>query len=171
MLRQRQRLRAGLAALWLTALLVQAGLAYAHYMIRYPPTVAERYQAGLLQAMHAADAYAPYYDEVRVNWATLHQPYIYLLAVQPTPSRELSRQLVAHPGYYNRVGRVGRFVFETYDYPDRLPTLEAFPDRFGNPAFLVQEWNDDGTRALLVRQGNRRGTIEGHSGAPARAQR
>jgi 4-amino-4-deoxy-L-arabinose transferase-like glycosyltransferase len=165
LLRERQRLRAGFAALWLAALLVQAGQAYAHYMIRYPPTVAERYQDGLLQAMHAADAYAPYYDEVRVNWETLHQPYIYLLAVQSTPSRELSRQLEAHPGYYNRVGRVGHFVFETFDYPDRLPTLEAFPDRFGNPAFLVQEWNDAGTRALLVRQGNRRGDIRGTSGA------
>jgi 4-amino-4-deoxy-L-arabinose transferase-like glycosyltransferase len=171
LLRQRQRLRAGLAALWLALLLWQAGHAYAHYMIRYPPTVAERYQDGLLQAMHAADAYAPAYDEVRVDWETLHQPYIYLLAVQPAPSRELSRQLIAHPDYYNRVGRVGRFVFETFDYPDRLPTLEAFPDRFGNPAFVVQEWNDAGTRALLVRQGNRRGDIEGTSREPAHAWR
>jgi 4-amino-4-deoxy-L-arabinose transferase-like glycosyltransferase len=171
LLLQWPRLRAGLAALWLAVLLLQGGQAHAHYLIRYPPTVAERYQDGLLQAMHAADAYADRYDEVRVDWENLHQPYIYLLAVQPQPSRALSEQLVAHPGYYNRVGKVGPFVFDTYDFPDRLPTLEAFPDRFGNPAFLVQEWNDDGTRALLVRQGNRRGEIEGAIWAPASAHR
>jgi hypothetical protein len=107
--------------------------------------------------MRAASAYADQYDEVRVDWERLHQPYIYLLAVQPAPSRSLSAQLEWHTDYYNRTGSVGKFVFEDYDYPDRLPTLEAFPDRFGNPAFLVQEWYDEGTCALLVRQGNRRG--------------
>ncbi len=156
-LADRRGWQVGLAALWLALLVWQGGQWFVYYLGRYPPIVAERYQDGLLQAMRAADEHASQYDEVRVDWEELHQPYIYLIASQPVPRPELWQQFEAHPAYYNRVASVGAFVFDSFDYPDRLPTLEAIPDQFGNPAFVVQEWNDDGTCVLLVRQGYRRG--------------
>jgi 4-amino-4-deoxy-L-arabinose transferase-like glycosyltransferase len=151
-----QRRRAwqyGLAGLLLALLLAQGGLSYWSYLYQFPPTVAERYQTRLLDTMRYAREHAPAYDAVWVELGTLHQPYIYLIGSYHKPLPDIHRQIELEPGCYNCVAAMGTYHFKAFTHPDWLPTLEAIPDRFGNLAFLVQEWEHEGQCILLVRQG------------------
>jgi hypothetical protein len=61
--------------------------------------------------------------------------------------------LTREPGHFNAVTSIGKYIFVRVDaIPKQLPMLEAITDRYGGAAFLLQQWQHDGKRILIVRR-------------------
>jgi 4-amino-4-deoxy-L-arabinose transferase-like glycosyltransferase len=153
---QLRRATQGAFAVLLSAALVwQAGAWFSSYVQNYPPRQAWANQDGLLDAMKRAIAHTAGFDEVWVSYTSVNVPYIYLLAAQPLPPHEAKRliQVTRVPGYFNDVTSIGRYRFvSAADLPRDLPALEAIPDRYGEAAFLIQAWQQQSKRILIVRR-------------------
>jgi hypothetical protein len=104
--------------------------------------------------MRAID-YAPGFDEIWISYQNINEPYIYLLAARPMPPAQAQAEirLTRESGHFNAVTSIGKYSFVRVDQiPKQLPMLEAIPDRYGGAAFLLQQWQHDGKRILLVRR-------------------
>jgi hypothetical protein len=137
------------------ALAWQAGVWFRDYTQGYPPQRAWENQDGLLDAMTRAVALAPRYDEVWISYDDINEPYIYLLAARPMPPAEAQARIAVtrRPGHLNDITSVGSFKFVSMaDVPRELPAIEAVPDHFGGPAFVLQVWERDGKRILILRR-------------------
>jgi hypothetical protein len=137
------------------ALAVQAGAWFGDYAKGYPAQQAWANQDGLIDAMTRAIARAPGFDEIWISHENINEPYIYLLAAQPMPPAQSQTliQVTRAPGHFNDITSIGRYHFASMaEVPQRLPVLEAIPDRFGGPAFLIQQWQHDGKNVLIVRR-------------------
>ena len=125
------------------------------YTQGYPAQRAWENQDGLIEAMRRAVGRAPSFDEVWISYEDINEPYIYLLAAQPMPPAEAQAQIVVsrRPGHLNDILSIGRYHFVSMEsIPRDLPALEAIPDRFGGAAFVLQSWQKDGRRILIVRR-------------------
>jgi hypothetical protein len=143
------------ATLLIVALGWQAGAWFRDYARDYPQQQAWENQDGLLEAMTRAIRYAPDFDEVWLSYQNINEPYIYLLAAQPMPPAQAQSQiqLTREPGHFNAVTRIGKYIFVRVNaIPKQLPMLEAITDRYGGAAFLLQQWQHDGKRILIVRR-------------------
>ena len=121
----------------------------------YPPQRAWENQDGLGEAMRRAVGHAQSFDEVWISYEDINEPYIYLLAARPMPPAEAQAQIVVsrRPGHLNDILGIGRYRFVGMDgIPRDLPAIEAIPDRFGGAAFVLQAWQKDGKRILVVRR-------------------
>jgi hypothetical protein len=125
------------------------------YTQHYPPARAWENQDGLAEAMRRAVAHTPSYDETWISYQNINEPYIYLLAARPMPPAE-SQALIEvrrEPGHLNDILSVGRYRFVEVDtIPRDLPVVDAIPDTFGGPAFVLQRWEQDGKRILVLRR-------------------
>ncbi len=133
----------------------QAGAWFRDYAREYPPQQAWENQDGLLEAMTRAIGYAPGFDEVWISYQNTNEPYMYLLAAQPmSPSQAQSQiRVTREPGHFNAITSIGKYYFvRVDDIPKQLPMLEAITDRYGGAAFLLQQWQHDGKRILIVRR-------------------
>jgi hypothetical protein len=133
----------------------QAGVWFRDYTREYPPRQAWENQDGLLEAMTRAIRYAPAFDEVWISHQQINEPYIYLLAAQPMPPSQAQAEirLTREPGHFNAITSIGKYYFVRVDQiPKQLPMLEAITDRYGGAAFLLQQWQHDGKRILIVRR-------------------
>ncbi len=133
----------------------QAGLWFRDYAVDYPPKQAWINQAGLLDAMTRAVAAAPSFDEVWISYGDTDEPYIYLLAAQPMSAEQVQAQIqvIRSPGDFNKITHIGKYRFVRVNtIPVQLPILEAIPDQYGGPAFLLQAWQQDGKKILIVRR-------------------
>ncbi|HJZ49125.1 MAG TPA: hypothetical protein VKE41_18235 [Roseiflexaceae bacterium] len=142
------------AALLVGALAWQAGAWFRDYARDYPPRQAWENQDGLLEAMQRAIRYAPGFDEVWISYQSINEPYIYLLAARPMPPAEAQAQIqvTREPGHFNAITSIGNYHFVRVDaIPKQPPMLEAIADRYGGAAFLLQSWQQDGKRILVVR--------------------
>ena len=151
----RRAMRGAAVLLFGAALAWQAGGWYRDYIRDYPPGVAWTNQDGLLETIERAIAYAPQFDEVWISTDDITAPHIYLLAARPLPPDQAQDEIVVirQPGHLNRVTSIGPYHFASLAaLPADLPTLEAVPDRFGGPAFVVQAWQQAGKRVLIVRR-------------------
>jgi hypothetical protein len=104
--------------------------------------------------MQRVVGYAPGYDEVWLDTLTIGKPYIFLLAAQPLPPAQAHAQMNVQrrPPATNYVVSIERYRFhDLLNVPTDLPALEAIPDRFGRPAFVIQEWRRENQRVLIVR--------------------
>jgi hypothetical protein len=147
--------QAAAATLLVVALGWQAGAWFRDYARDYPPQQAWENQDGLLEAMNRAIRYAPDFDEVWISYQNTNEPYIYLLAARPMSPSEAQAQirLTREPGHFNAVTGIGKYSFVRVDQiPKQLPMLEAITDRYGGAAFLLQPWQQDGKRILIVRR-------------------
>jgi 4-amino-4-deoxy-L-arabinose transferase-like glycosyltransferase len=143
------------AAALLVALGWQAGAWFRDYARDYPPRQAWENQDGLVEAMTRAIGYAPDFDEVWISYQNINEPYIYLLAARPmAPAQAQSQiQVTREPGHFNAITSIGKYMFvRVDDIPKQLPMLEAIPDRYGGAAFLLQLWQHNGKRILIVRR-------------------
>jgi hypothetical protein len=151
----RQWLRLAGAGCALALLLWQAGDWQRAYL-RFAADQTARYQDGLLETMALVVRYAPGYDEVWVDTHLMNEAHIFLLAAQPLPPAQAQAQtvLTRQPPDFNKVWRIERYRFSEHPpgIPEYLPTLAALPDRFGGPAFVLQEWHGPGARRLVLRR-------------------
>lgn len=125
------------------------------YLVDYPPQVAGVYQDGLIETFERVAAYAAQADEIWVDTAQIADPYIYLLAARSLPPATAQTQISVErrPGQPNVVARIGKYRFLALTaIPRDLPLLEALPDQYGQPGFVVQRWERDGKRLLIVRR-------------------
>jgi len=151
--------RRGLQILAASAFVVMLGWQSAGWtqdLVRvYAPNLeAERFSDGLTETIDQAVGYAPEYDDVWLDTASISKPYIYVLAAQALPPLQAQRELVVQraPAAVNNVLRIGRYHFDDLGHvPRDLPVLEAVTDQFGNPAYMIQEWLHDDQRSLVVR--------------------
>ncbi|HNP84812.1 MAG TPA: glycosyltransferase family 39 protein [Kouleothrix sp.] len=109
-----------------------------------------------LDAMRLVIARARAYDQVLVDTRTIGRPYIFLLADDVLPPAEAQAQIVVerHPPEINSVVQLGKYHFVDFveqQVPAQLPTLEALPTRLGAPGYLIQEWQHNGQRVLVMR--------------------
>lgn len=152
----RQRLRWGVTGLLTLLLCWQATLWFQGYTQRYPLVAGGEwlYQDGLLETMRYADEHAHTVDAIWFDRPIANYPHIYLLAALPAPLDDPATQLRLAPEAmpYYVVDAVGDYAFRslgklTFD----LPTREAILDRFGRPAYVLQEWQDEDRLVLLIR--------------------
>ena len=106
--------------------------------------------------MRLVIARARAYDQVLVDTRTIGRPYIFLLADDVLPPAEAQAQIVVerHPPEINSVVQLGKYHFVDFveqQVPAQLPTLEALPTRLGAPGYLLQEWQHNGQRVLVMR--------------------
>ncbi|HEU5104186.1 MAG TPA: hypothetical protein VFU22_34450 [Roseiflexaceae bacterium] len=151
----RQAAMAAAAALLAGALAWQASAWFRDYAVGYPPRQAWENQDGLLEAMRRAIIYAPSFDEIWISHQGINEPYIYLLAAQPMPPAQAQAQIqvMRQPGRFNAITSIGRYRFVPVDeIPKQQPMLEAIPDRYGGPAFLLQRWQRGGRHILIIRR-------------------
>ncbi|GAB4214277.1 MAG: hypothetical protein OHK0022_52560 [Roseiflexaceae bacterium] len=151
-----QGLRWTMALLVAVGLLWQGGQWFGGYLRDYPRQMARAYQDGLYEAMLHAVALAPQYDEIWVDGA-MNQAPIYLLAANPLPPVEAQAQTVARTaiGRFTLIRRVGRYLFDPpalKDVPRDLPPLATALDQVGESAFVLQPWQHEGRRVLIVRR-------------------
>lgn len=148
-----------LAALALViALAWQSGAWYTRLLNDYPTPATNTwfFADQELEAMRLVAARAPGYDEVWLDTSSVGRPYIFLLLAQALPPAE-SQALIEverRPPEINRVLRMGRYRFTDFapqGVPWNLPAAEALPTRNGGPGYLLQEWQHEGRRILLVR--------------------
>ncbi|HEU4326466.1 MAG TPA: glycosyltransferase family 39 protein [Roseiflexaceae bacterium] len=149
-------LRWGLALITAAGLLWQGGQWFGGYVRDYPRQMARAYQDGLYEAMLQAAVLAPQYDEVWVDGA-MNQAPVYLLAADPLPPAEAQAQTVARTaiGRFTLIRRVGPYLFDVPaldDVPRDLPPLATALDQVGESAFVLQSWQHEGRRVLLVRR-------------------
>ena len=133
----------------------QAVAWFRDYARDYPQQQAWENQDGMLEAMTRAIRYAPGFDEIWISYQNINEPYIYLLAAQPLAPSQAQAQIrvTREPGHFNAVTSIGKYQFVRVDQiPKQLPMLEAVPDRYGGAAFLLQQWQHDGKRILIVRR-------------------
>jgi len=109
-----------------------------------------------LETMQRVVSYAPGFDEVWLDIGTVGRPYIFLLLAQPMPPAESQALLVVerNPPHINNVTSIGKYRFVDFDprgIPLDLPVLEALPTPGGGPGYLLQEWQTDNRRILIVR--------------------
>lgn len=152
----RQRaLRWGFGGALALALLFQGGTWFQGYMQHYPLRAGGSwlYQDGLLETMGYAAAQAAKGEAVWFDSPSANNPHIYLLAALPAPIDDPARQLriATDKSVYYAVEAVGRYQFRplgklSFD----LPTSDAVLDRFGRPAYLIQRWQDDAGRPVLI---------------------
>jgi hypothetical protein len=153
--RLRRVVRGALVAILAGALVLQAGAWFRDYAQDYPPQQAWANQDGLIETMARAIGRAPGFDQIWISHENINEPYIYLLAAQPMPPAQSQAliQVTRAPGYFNDITSIGRYRFVSMaEIPKRLPVLEAIPDRFGGPAFVIQQWQHDGKNVLIVRR-------------------
>jgi 4-amino-4-deoxy-L-arabinose transferase-like glycosyltransferase len=153
--RLRWAAQAATATLLVVTLAWQAGAWFRDYTRDYPQRQAWENQDGLLEAMTRAIRYAPSFDEIWISYQNINEPYIYLLAARPlSPSQTQAQiQVTREPGHFNAITSIGKYYFvRVDDIPKQLPMLEAIPDRYGAAAFLLQQWQHDGKRILIVRR-------------------
>jgi hypothetical protein len=153
--RLRRIAQAVAATVLVAALAWQAGAWFRDYAREYPRQQAWENQDGLLEAMNRAIRYAPGFDEIWISYQNINEPYIYLLAAQPmSPSQAQAEiRLTREPGNFNAITSIGKYYFvRVEDIPKQLPMLEAITDRYGGAAFLLQPWQHDGKRILIVRR-------------------
>jgi hypothetical protein len=151
----RRAVPGALVAILAGALALQASAWFRDYAQVYPPQQAWANQDGLIDAMARAVGRASSFDEIWISHENINEPYIYLLAAQPMPPAQAQAliQVTRAPGYFNDVTSIGRYRFVSMaEVPKRLPTLEAIPDRFGGPAFVIQQWQHGGKNVLIVRR-------------------
>jgi len=151
----RRAATAAAACLLVGTLAWQAGGWFHDYAVSYPPRQAWENQDGLLETMRRAIAYAPSYDEIWISHQEINEPYIYLLAAQVRPPAQAQAQIrvTRQPGRFNAITSIGSYRFVPVDdIPKQQPILEAIPDRYGGPAFLIQQWQQGGKRILIVRR-------------------
>jgi hypothetical protein len=151
----RRAATAAVAALLVGSLVWQAGAWFRDYAVSYPPRQAWENQDGLLEALRRAIAYAPGFDEIWISHQEINEPYIYLLAAQVLPPAQTQAQIrvTRQPGRFNAITSIGKYRFVPADsIPKQQPMLDAIPDRYGGPAFLIQQWQQGGKRILLVRR-------------------
>lgn len=148
-----------LAALALVlALAWQSGAWYSRLLNDFPAPATNTwfFADQELEAMRLVAARAPGYDEVWLDTSSVGRPYIFLLLAQALPPAE-SQALIEverRPPEINRVLRMGRYRFTDFapqGVPWNLPAAEALPTRNGGPGYLLQEWQHDSRRILLVR--------------------
>jgi len=153
--RSRQLAQAAAASVLVVALAWQAGAWFRDYARDYPPQQAWENQDGLPEAITRAIRYAPSFDEVWISYQNINEPYIYLLAARPmSPSQaQAELRLTREPGHFNAITSIGKYYFVSVDaIPKQLPMLEAITDRYGGAAFLLQQWQHDGKRILIIRR-------------------
>jgi 4-amino-4-deoxy-L-arabinose transferase-like glycosyltransferase len=156
--------RAGTLARVAGALVVLAALAwqsagwFADLRDRYPSQATGTwfFADSELETMQRVVDYAPGFTEVWFDIGTVGRPYIFLLLAQPMPPAE-SQALLAvdrNPPQINNVTSIGQYRFVDFKpraIPLDLPVLEALPTSAGGPGYLLQEWQLDDRRILLVR--------------------
>jgi hypothetical protein len=133
----------------------QSGVWFRDYVRDYPQQQAWENQDGLLEAITRAIRYAPDFDEVWISYQNINEPYIYLLAARPMPPSQAQSQtqVTRQPGHFNAITSIGKYYFvRVEDIPKQLPMLDAITDRYGGAAFLLQPWQHDGKRILIVRR-------------------
>jgi hypothetical protein len=152
----RRRVAQGVVAgLLVGGLAWQAGAWFRDYTGSYPPRRAWENQDGLAEAIERAITRARDFDEVWISYEEVNEPYIYLLAARPMPPAEAQARIEVRrrPGHLNDILGVGPYRFASMDgVPRDLPALDAIPDSFGGPAFVVQGWEQGGKRVLIVRR-------------------
>jgi hypothetical protein len=71
----------------------------------------------------------------------------------PPGQAQAQIQVTRQPGRFNAITSIGKYRFVPVDeIPKQQPILEAIPDRYGGPAFLIQQWQQGGKRILIVRR-------------------
>lgn len=150
----RRRLAGGIAALYAGGLLWLSGLWFAAYVQNYPAVAAApwRFQDGLLETMRALAEQADAFDEVWIARESGKTPYIYLLAALPTPQRALVFER-GEQDYIEAIG-VGKYRMQRLlgvPIPADAPALELILNQQGDPTYIVQEWQHDGKRLLVMR--------------------
>ncbi len=138
------------------ALLWQSGQWVTHYVRDYPRYLAHAYQDGLFEAFQRAVALAPQFDEIWVGGA-MNQAPIYLLAAQPLPPAEDQAQIVARRAInrFTLIRQIGRYHFnppELNEVPRNLPALTLVLDQVGESGFVLQAWQSEQRRVLIVRR-------------------
>ena len=153
----RRAAQAAVAVTFAAALAWQFSSWYSDYLQRYPRQQARENQDGLLDAMQRMAIHAPSFEQRWISYDDINEPYIYLLAARPLPPAELQRQIAVtrRPGHFNAITHIGAYRFvdmEAEGVPDQLPTLEAIPDQFGGPAYVLQRWQKGGQPILILRR-------------------
>jgi 4-amino-4-deoxy-L-arabinose transferase-like glycosyltransferase len=156
--------RAGAFARLAGTLVVVAALAwqsaswFTSLIERYPSQAAGTwfFADSELETMQRVVGYAPGFDEVWLDIGTVGRPYIFLLMAQPMPPAESQARLVVerNPPQINNVTSIGQYHFVDFApraIPLDLPVLEALPTSGGGPGYLLQEWQYNNRRILLVR--------------------
>jgi 4-amino-4-deoxy-L-arabinose transferase-like glycosyltransferase len=125
---------------------------------RYPSLATSTwfFADGELETMRRVIDYAPGYDGVLLDTSTIGRPYIFLLAAGALPPAQAQAQIVVErqPPAINSITRLGQYAFADLkgtSVPQNLPVVEAVPTRDGGPGYLIQEWQHDDRRVLVVR--------------------
>jgi len=152
----RRGIQAALTIAVAAALLWQSGQWVTHYVRDYPRYLAHAYQDGLFEAFQRAVALAPQFDEIWVGGA-MNQAPIYLLAAQPLPPAEDQAQIVARRAInrFTLIRQIGRYHFnppELNEVPRNLPALTLVLDQVGESGFVLQAWQSEQRRVLIVRR-------------------
>jgi 4-amino-4-deoxy-L-arabinose transferase-like glycosyltransferase len=141
-------------AAMLAILLWQAGSAYNDYITRFPAAIANKYQDGMAQAMAKAVELSPNYDQVWID-DRMNFPYIFVLAAEPMPPAEAQALIDVSHGRttFNTIHSIGKYRFTNLSGPPAdLPVIEAMPTSLGRPGYVLQEYQNEGERILLVRR-------------------
>jgi hypothetical protein len=132
----------------------QGAARYHDYRANYPRVVARKYQDGLREAVERTVRAAPQFDEVWIE-ARLSFPYAYVLAAQALPPAEAQARIVVDRPRttFNTVTQLGIYRFTSLaGVPADLPVLEAIPTSLGEPGYLLQVWQQDARRILVLRR-------------------
>jgi 4-amino-4-deoxy-L-arabinose transferase-like glycosyltransferase len=156
--RARVLARAGGTLVVLAALAWQSAGWFSSLIDRYPSLATNTwfFADSELETMQRVVGYASGFDEVWFDIGTVGRPYIFLLLAQPMPPAESQARLVVerNPPQINNVTSIGHYRFVDFaprGIPLDLPVLEALPTSGGGPGYLLQEWQLDNRRLLLVR--------------------
>lgn len=113
-----------------------------------------RYADAISETMARVVELAPQYDEVWLDSDSISRPYIYLLAAQPLPPRQVQASLVVErrDGVPNEVTQLQQYRFTSLaDVPADLPIVEVLINQFDRPAAVIQAWHRAQQRILIVR--------------------
>jgi hypothetical protein len=145
--------RAAVTAL-IALLLWQGVKQFRDYLERFPAAISYKYQDGMFEAMQVAVRHAPEFDEVWID-DRMTFPYIFVLAAQPMPPEQAQAQIKVIHGVttFNTVTSIGRYHFANLAaIPNDIPVVETVLTSIGGPGFVLQEWQQDRRRVLLVRR-------------------
>jgi hypothetical protein len=150
----RRIIQAGLGLAFLSLFFWQSATWMRTYVADYPRRMAQDYQDGLLEAFQRAEALAPQFDEVWIDGG--HEAPMYLLATLPLPPAEVQAQMIARHALnrFTLIRQVGRYQFdppEMKDVPHNLPALTLILDQLSHPRYILQAWQSNDRRILILR--------------------
>jgi hypothetical protein len=147
-----------LAATLIVLMVWQAGSWWQALLIEYPRRAALTwfFADQLTNVMERVVADATNFDQIWLDTDSIGRPYIYLLAARPMPPAmsQALMEVERRPPEPHFVTRIGKYRFadlETAAVPVDLPVRTLILEQVGGNGYLLQEWQRDQQRILVVR--------------------